>query len=48
VALGLGYFSAMVSRAERVVPPEVVEFQGRDQMRRLRTFVRGRAGLITR
>jgi poly-beta-1,6-N-acetyl-D-glucosamine synthase len=48
VALGLGYFSAMVSRAERVVPPEVVEFQGRDQMKRLREFVRGRVGLGAR
>ena len=45
LALGAGYFSAMVSRSERVVGPDVVEFQGRDQMRRLREFVRVRVGL---
>jgi poly-beta-1,6-N-acetyl-D-glucosamine synthase len=44
VALGAGYFSAMLSREERVVAPDVVEFQGRDQMKRLRAFVRGRVG----
>lgn len=45
LALGAGYVSAMVSRAERVVGPDVVEFQGRDQMRRLREFLRARVGL---
>lgn len=45
IALGAGYFSAMLSRMERVVSPELVAFQGRDQMRRLRQFVRGRIGL---
>lgn len=45
LALGAGYFSAMVSRTERVVEPEVVDFQGRDQIRRLRQFVRARVGL---
>jgi biofilm PGA synthesis N-glycosyltransferase PgaC len=45
LARGAGYFSAMVSRSERVVGPDVVEFQGRDQMRRLREFVRVRVGL---
>ena len=44
LALGLGYFAAMFSRAERVVAPEVVAFQGRDQMKRLRAFVRRRVG----
>lgn len=48
VALGLGYFAAMLSRAEKVVPPELVEFQGRDQMKRLRQFVFGRVGLTSR
>ena len=45
IALGAGYFSAMLSRMERVVSPELVAFQGRDQMKRLRQFVRGRIGL---
>ena len=44
IALGAGYFAAMLSRAERVVAADVVEFQGRDQMNRLRAFVRGRVG----
>lgn len=48
VALGLGYFAAMFSGSERVVAPDVVEFQGRDQMRRLREFVRVRVGLSPR
>jgi poly-beta-1,6-N-acetyl-D-glucosamine synthase len=48
LALALGYFTAMFSRAERVVAPEVVQFQGRDQMKRLREFVRVRAGLGSR
>jgi poly-beta-1,6-N-acetyl-D-glucosamine synthase len=48
VALGLGYLAAMFSGAERVVAPDVVEFQGRDQMKRLREFVRGRVGLGAR
>jgi glycosyltransferase involved in cell wall biosynthesis len=45
VALGAGYFWAMLSRSERVISPELVAFQGRDQMRRLRTFVRSRLGM---
>jgi len=45
LALGLGYFAAMFSRAERVVTPDIVKFQGRDQMRRLREFIRVRVGL---
>jgi hypothetical protein len=48
LALGLGYFAAMCSGAERVVTPDVVEFQGRDQMKRLRDFVRVRTGLSAR
>ena len=44
VALGAGYFWAMLSRAERVVSPELVAFQGRDQMHRLWTFFRARLG----
>jgi glycosyltransferase involved in cell wall biosynthesis len=48
MALGLGYFAAMLSGAEKVVPEDVVEFQGRDQMKRLRQFVRGRVGLSAR
>jgi glycosyltransferase involved in cell wall biosynthesis len=45
VALGAGYLWAMVSRSERAVSKDVVAFQGRDQMKRLRTFVRSRLGL---
>ena len=45
VALGAGYFWAMLSGSERAVPPEVAAFQGRDQMRRLRTFVGARIGI---
>jgi biofilm PGA synthesis N-glycosyltransferase PgaC len=45
LALGAGYLWAMVSRAERAVSPEVAAFQGRDQMKRLGSFVRGQIGL---
>ena len=45
VALGVGYFWAMLSRSERAVSPEVVEFQGRDQMKRLCAFVQARVGI---
>jgi hypothetical protein len=45
VALGAGYFSAMVARSERAVSAELIAFQGRDQMRRLRAFVTSRLGL---
>jgi glycosyltransferase involved in cell wall biosynthesis len=45
VALGMGYFWAMLSRSERAVSPEVVAFQGRDQMKRLRAFVGARIGI---
>ena len=37
-ALAAGYFSAMLFRAERVVGHDVVQFQRRDQMKRLRAF----------
>jgi glycosyltransferase involved in cell wall biosynthesis len=39
VALAAGYFGAMVSRSPRAVSDELVAFQRRDQMRRLRAFV---------
>ena len=34
----LGYFWAMLCRVERPIPTELVEFQQRDQMKRLRAF----------
>jgi biofilm PGA synthesis N-glycosyltransferase PgaC len=40
----LGYFWAMLRRAERPVTEELVEFQRRDQLRRLRAFFVGRNG----
>ena len=39
IALFLGYFSAMIRRVERPISPELVAFQQRDQMRRLRKFL---------
>jgi glycosyltransferase involved in cell wall biosynthesis len=45
VALAAGYFGAMLSGSERAVSHEVAAFQGRDQMRRLRTFVGARLGI---
>lgn len=44
-ALAAGYFWAMLLRTERAVSPELARFQGQDQMRRLRSFVRSRIGL---
>ncbi len=41
-ALSLGYFWAMLRRVERPFPKELVEFQRRDQLRRLRTFFKSR------
>ena len=45
MALAAGYFWAMLTRAERVVGPDVLAFQARDQMQRLRSFARARLGL---
>ena len=42
VALAAGYFSAMIRRAKQPVSRELIEFQRKDQMRRLRAFVLGR------
>lgn len=42
VALAVGYFSAMTRRTKRPVSRELIEFQRKDQMRRLRAFVRQR------
>ena len=39
VALFVGYFWAMLRRVPRPIGPELVAFQRRDQMRRLRKFV---------
>jgi poly-beta-1,6-N-acetyl-D-glucosamine synthase len=39
-ALGAGYFAAMLKRVPRLISPELVAFQQRDQMRRLRKFLR--------
>jgi poly-beta-1,6-N-acetyl-D-glucosamine synthase len=45
LALGAGYFWAMLLRIPRPISPELVAFQRRDQMRRLRNFfVLGRSG----
>jgi glycosyltransferase involved in cell wall biosynthesis len=38
VALFVGYFGAILRRVERPISPELVAFQRRDQMRRLRSF----------
>ena len=38
LALFFGYFSSMVRGAERPISRELMEFQRRDQMRRLREF----------
>jgi hypothetical protein len=42
MALAAGYFSSMIRGAKRPVSPELIEFQRKDQMRRLRAFVRER------
>ena len=42
VALAAGYFSAMIRGARQPVSRELIEFQRKDQMRRLRAFLRGR------
>jgi poly-beta-1,6-N-acetyl-D-glucosamine synthase len=42
LALLSGYVSAMVSGMERPIGPELIAFQRRDQMRRLRAFFGGR------
>jgi glycosyltransferase involved in cell wall biosynthesis len=39
LALGAGYFYAMLRRAERPVSRELVAFRRREQMRRLKTFL---------
>jgi poly-beta-1,6-N-acetyl-D-glucosamine synthase len=41
-ALAAGYFSSMIRRARRPVSKELIAFQRKDQMRRLRAFVLGR------
>jgi GT2 family glycosyltransferase len=38
VALGAGYFWAMLNRVDRPVSRELIDFQRRDQMKRLRSF----------
>jgi biofilm PGA synthesis N-glycosyltransferase PgaC len=43
IALFVGYFWAMIRRVERPVSRELIVFQGRDQMRRLREFFVPRA-----
>jgi hypothetical protein len=42
IALSAGYFTAMIRRMKRPVSKDLIEFQRKDQMRRLRAFVRGR------
>jgi hypothetical protein len=39
LALSIGYFWGMFSRVERSVCQELVDFQRRDQMKRLRVFL---------
>jgi glycosyltransferase involved in cell wall biosynthesis len=41
--LAAGYLWSLVRRVERPVPPEMVRFSQREQMRRLKVFVTGRA-----
>ena len=36
----IGYFSALLSRAEKLFPADVIRFRRREQMNRLRTFCR--------
>ncbi len=43
-ALGAGYFWSMLRRVQRPIGPELVAFQRRDQMRRLRGFLHLGAG----
>ena len=45
MALGAGYLWAMVSRSERAVSHDMIAFQARDQMTRLRAFIRSRIGV---
>jgi hypothetical protein len=40
--LSAGYFTAMIRRMKRPVSEDLIEFQRKDQMRRLRAFLRGR------
>jgi glycosyltransferase involved in cell wall biosynthesis len=42
IALSAGYFTAMIRRMKRPVSEDLIEFQRKDQMRRLRAFLRGR------
>jgi glycosyltransferase involved in cell wall biosynthesis len=42
VALSAGYFTAMIRRMKQPISKDLIEFQRKDQMRRLRTFLRGR------
>jgi glycosyltransferase involved in cell wall biosynthesis len=41
LALGAGYLWALVRRANRPIPPEMVAFRRREQMRRLRSLLAG-------
>ena len=38
--LGAGYFWAMLGRRDRAVPPELIDFHRREQMQRLKKFLR--------
>jgi hypothetical protein len=40
-----GFLSAMTTRAEKAVSPDLVRFRRKEQMRRLREFVRKTCGL---
>ena len=40
IALLVGYLWAMATRAERIVPQELIEFRGKEQMARLMEFIR--------
>src|SRR5579883_1668225 len=42
-ALFAGYFWAWIRRVKRPISPELVKFQQRDQMKRLRAFLTGRS-----
>ena len=42
IALSAGYFTAMIRRMKRPISKDLIAFQRKDQMRRLRAFLRGR------
>jgi hypothetical protein len=39
IALSAGYFMSMIRRMKRPISQDLIDFQRKDQMRRLRAFV---------